>query len=127
MELWLDCSNEYSEKNSIYADRIWEGDLPDVAEIYLEDDKSQNEAYSVIGLSPWILVRCKNWKMIPLENLISRSLGTGTKIAVSIDEKLEIEGAAFALEQVKKLKNNIEIRQKNFKSLWKKMKMNLKI
>ena len=98
MELWLDCSNEYSEKNSIYADRIWEGDLPDVAEIYLEDDKSQNEAYSVIGLSPWILVRCKNWKMIPLENLISRSLGTGTKIAVSIDEKLEIEGAAFALE-----------------------------
>ena len=98
MELWLDCSNEYSEKNSIYADRIWEGDLPDVAEIYLEDDKSQNEAYSMIGLSPWILVRCKNWKMIPLENLISRSLGTGTKIAVSIDEKIEIEGAAYALE-----------------------------
>ncbi len=98
MELWLDCSNEYSEKISIYADRIWKGDLPDVAEIYLEDDRSQDEAYSMIGLSPWILVRCKNWKMIPLENLISRSLGTGTKIAVSTEEKIEIEGAAYALE-----------------------------
>ncbi len=98
MELWLDCSNEYSEKISIYADRIWKGDLPDVAEIYLEDDRSQDEAYSMIGLSPWILVRCKNWKMIPLENLISRSLGTGTRIAVSMDERIEIEGAAYALE-----------------------------
>tara|TARA_B100000459_G_scaffold142025_1_gene102345 strand:- start:3864 stop:4808 length:945 start_codon:yes stop_codon:yes gene_type:complete len=98
MELWLDCSNEYSEKISIHADRIWKGDLPDVAEIYLEDDRSQDEAYSIIGLSPWILIRCENWKMIPLENLISRSLGTGTKIAVSIDEKIEIEGAAYALE-----------------------------
>jgi 3-dehydroquinate synthase II len=98
MELWLDCSDEYSEKISIYADRIWKGDLPDVAEIYLEDERSQDEAYSMIGLSPWILVRCKNWKMIPLENLISRSLGTGTKIAVSTDEKIEIEGAAYALE-----------------------------
>ena len=98
MELWLDCSNEYSEKISIYADRIWKGDLPDVAEIYLEDERSQDEACSMIGLSPWILVRCKNWKMIPLENLISKSLGTGTKIAVSTDEKIEIGGAAYALE-----------------------------
>jgi 3-dehydroquinate synthase II len=98
MELWLDCSIGYSEKISTYADRIWKGDLPDVAEIYLEDERSQDEAFSMIGLCPWILVRCKNWKMIPLENLISKSLGTGTKIAVSTKDKIEFEGAAYALE-----------------------------
>tara|TARA_B100001250_G_scaffold57404_1_gene44498 strand:+ start:4502 stop:5446 length:945 start_codon:yes stop_codon:yes gene_type:complete len=98
MELWLDCSNEYSEKMSVFADRIWKGDFPDVAEIILEGKKDQDEVLSMIGLVPWILVRCTNWTMIPLENIISKSLGTGTKIAVSIIKKVEIEGASFALE-----------------------------
>ena len=98
MELWIDCSNGCSEELSTSADRIWKGDFPDVADILLEDKKSQEEALSMIGLVPWILVRCTKWTMIPLENLISKSLGTGTKIAVFINNKIEITGAIFALE-----------------------------
>jgi 3-dehydroquinate synthase II len=36
--------------------------------------------------------------MIPLENLVSISRGTGTKISVAIDKIIDLNGAAFALE-----------------------------
>jgi 3-dehydroquinate synthase II len=36
--------------------------------------------------------------MIPLENLVSISKGSGTKISVAIDKIIDLNGAAFALE-----------------------------
>jgi 3-dehydroquinate synthase II len=95
MQLWQDSGPESSRES---CTRIWQSSDSDVAEVNLDDYSSQKEAISLIGMIPWILVRCSNWKMIPLENLISHSLGSGTKIAVAISNTMDINGAAFALE-----------------------------
>ena len=96
LELWQDSNqNESSRKSS---SRLWTGSAPDVVEVNLDDSESQKEAISLIGMIPWVLVRCSDWQMIPLENLISNSSGSGTKIAVAINKVVDINGAAFALE-----------------------------
>ena len=96
LELWQD--SNHSESSRASCSRLWNGSAPDVIEINLDDSASQKEAISLIGMIPWILVRCSDWKMIPLENLISNSTGSGTKIAVAINKTVDINGAAFALE-----------------------------
>ena len=95
MELWQD-----SEIGSprISCSRIWKGSAPDVAEVNLDDASSQMEAISLIGMIPWILVRCSDWTMIPLENLIADASGTGTRICAEINRIEDIQGAIFALE-----------------------------
>tara|TARA_B100000214_G_scaffold186676_1_gene134602 strand:+ start:10493 stop:11461 length:969 start_codon:yes stop_codon:yes gene_type:complete len=95
VELWQD---SYSESPHELCSRIWTGNDSDVAEIYLDDANSQEEAISLIGMIPWILVRCSDWTMIPLENLVSISKGSGTRISVAIDKIVDLNGAAFALE-----------------------------
>lgn len=70
----------------------------DVCEVILSDSTAQDEARSLIGMTPWILLRCSQWTMIPLENLIAASTGSGTRIAVAIDSADDIAGAAFALQ-----------------------------
>jgi len=106
MELWIDLESIDNSGNdlesisslAVYADRIWQGSAPDVAEITLDDYRGQEEAFSMIGLVPWILIRCSNWTMIPLENLIAGASKSGTKIAVFISNKINIGGATFALQ-----------------------------
>ena len=95
VELWQD---SHSESTPELCSRIWLGNSSDVAEVNLDDAHSQEEAISLIGMIPWILVRCSDWKMIPLENLVSISKGSGTKISVAIDKIIDLNGAAFALE-----------------------------
>ena len=53
---------------------------------------------SLVGLVDWILLRCSDWTMIPLENIISASRGTGTRIAAAVSSSDDITGAGFALE-----------------------------
>ena len=96
MQIWSD-SNANEGTNNDVINRIWTGSSEDVSEVQLDNPTDQDEALSLIGLVPWILVRCSDWTMIPLENLVAASRGTGTRIAVSIDEKVELNGAAFAL------------------------------
>jgi len=97
MEIWLDSNNEKAlpEWPPI---RVLGLENSDVAEINLDDFRAQEEALSLIGSVPWLLVRCSNWTIIPLENLIAVSRGSGTKIAAAINSNAEINGAAFALE-----------------------------
>ena len=95
MELWQD---SHSESTPELCSRIWLGSASDVAEVNLDDAHSQEEAISLIGMIPWILVRCSDWTMIPLENLVSISKGSGTKISIAIDKIIDLNGAAFALE-----------------------------
>ena len=96
MQIWSD-SNANEGTNNDVINRIWTGSSEDVSEVQIDNPTDQDEALSLIGLVPWILVRCSDWTMIPLENLVAASRGTGTRIAVSIDEKVELNGAAFAL------------------------------
>ena len=56
------------------------------------------EAVSLIGMVDWLLLRCSDWTMIPLENIISASRGTGTRIAAAVSCTDDINGAGFALE-----------------------------
>ena len=96
MQIWVE--NEVnSDQNQNFISRLWTGSSHDVAEVSIDVPSDQDEAISLIGLVPWILVRCSDWTMIPLENLIAYSRGTQTRIAAAIDRELEISGAAFAL------------------------------
>jgi len=97
MEIWIDSviDNNFSKNPAI---RVLEAENKDVAEVDIDDYRGQDEALSLIGSVPWILVRCSDWKMIPLENLIAAASGSGTKIAVEIGGDVEINGATFALD-----------------------------
>ena len=97
MELWLDASID-GQNVANGSTRVWEGRAHDVAEVVLDDHRAQEEALSLIGMVPWVLVRCSDWTMIPLENLVAASRGSGTRIAVAITNEVDLAGAAFALE-----------------------------
>ena len=96
MEIWLDMSSEETVETEGVS-RIWKGHSDDVAGIALDDYRGQEEAISLIGLAPWVLVKCSYWTMIPLENLVAASKGSGTRIAAAINHEIDLQGAAFAL------------------------------
>ena len=96
MQIWVE-NEENLGPNHHSISRLWTGSSHDVVEVSIDVPSDQDEAISLIGLVPWILVRCSDWTMIPLENLIACSRGTQTTIAAAIDKEIEISGAAFAL------------------------------
>ena len=103
MDLWLDITTFESEEefNQEFQDqfsRLWNGSPSDVAVVQLDDFRGQEDAKSLIGMVEWILVRCSDWTMIPLENIIAAASGSGTRVAVSISKEIELNGAAFALQ-----------------------------
>lgn len=98
MEVWLDIRNSDERPEIIGVDRFFNGSVDGIHCITIKDGKSQSEARSVIGLIEWLVLDFTDWSMIPLENLIAAAQGSGTKIAACIDEKLQAQGAAFALQ-----------------------------
>ncbi|MEC8548543.1 MAG: 3-dehydroquinate synthase II [Candidatus Thermoplasmatota archaeon] len=103
MDLWLDITTAGSvgENDPEFRDqfdRLWNGSSSDVAVVHVDDFGGQEEAKSLIGMVEWILVRCSDWTMIPLENIIAAASGSGTKVAASISKEIELNGAAFALQ-----------------------------
>ncbi|CAM9235106.1 unnamed protein product [Chrysoparadoxa australica] len=68
------------------------------ASIIIDSPKAQSKAMSLVGSVEWLQVSCKDWTMIPAENLISVSRGTPTRIAVEVQDASQVPGAAFALE-----------------------------
>ena len=103
MEVWLDLTTgkNFSDIDSALIENVqrqWHGESKDVAEVTIDGFRGQEEAASLVGLVDWILLRCSDWTMIPLENIISASRGTGTRIAAAVSSSDDITGAGFALE-----------------------------
>ena len=103
MEVWLDFTTgkNFSDIDSALIENVhrqWHGESKDVAEVEIDGFRGQEEAASLVGLVDWILLRCSDWTMIPLENIISASRGTGTRIAAAVSSSDDITGAGFALE-----------------------------
>lgn len=96
MQLWLE--GEQSSDFAKRADRVWKTSDNDVAVVQLDDFHGQDEAISLVGMIDWILVRCSDWTMIPLENIVASAAGSGTRIAAAISQTVELSGAAHALE-----------------------------
>lgn len=66
--------------------------------ILIEDQDGQEAALEFVGLAQWLLLDCLDWTMIPLENLVAAAQGSGTRIAASIHEESQLQGATFALQ-----------------------------
>ena len=98
MEIWLDATGTDSPDIPEGVSRVWSGSAPDVAEIAIDDYHGQDEALSLIGAVPWILVRCGDWTMIPLENIVAAAYSSGTKVASEISHEIDLNGAAFSLQ-----------------------------
>ena len=96
MQLWLE--GEDSSDFAKRADRVWKTSDNDVAVVQLDDFHGQDEAISLVGMIDWILVRCSDWTMIPLENIVASAAGSGTRIAAAISQTVELSGAAHALQ-----------------------------
>ena len=96
MQLWLE--GEESLDFAKRADRVWKTSDHDVAVVQLDDFHGQEEAISLVGMIDWILVRCSDWTMIPLENIVAAAAGSGTRIAAAISKTVELSGAAHALQ-----------------------------
>ena len=96
MQLWLE--GEQSSDFAKRADRVWKISDHDVAVVQLDDFHGQDEAISLVGMIDWILVRCSDWTMIPLENIVAAAAGSGTRIAAEISQIVDLSGAAFALQ-----------------------------
>ena len=96
MQLWLEGkqSSDFAKR----ADRVWKASDHDVAVVQLDDFHGQDEAISLVGMIDWILVRCSDWTMIPLENIVAAAAGSGTRIAAAISQIVDLSGAAFALQ-----------------------------
>ena len=62
-------------------------------------NESQNKIRDKIGLTQWLVLEFTDWKMIPIENLISECEGSGTKLAVKVNQVDDVQGIAFALEK----------------------------
>ncbi|RZP10033.1 MAG: 3-dehydroquinate synthase II [Candidatus Poseidoniales archaeon] len=98
MEIWLDSTAKPTSSLPEGASRIWDGSASDVAEVALDDYRGQDEARSLVGVVNWILVRCSDWTMIPLENIVAAAAGSGTRVAAVISREVDLPGAAFALQ-----------------------------
>ncbi|SVA28775.1 uncharacterized protein METZ01_LOCUS81629 [marine metagenome] len=98
MEIWLDSTAKPASSLPEGASRIWDGSASDVAEVALDDYRGQDEARSLVGVVNWILVRCSDWAMIPLENIVAAAAGSGTRVAAVISREVDLPGAAFALQ-----------------------------
>ena len=96
MQLWLE--GEESSDFAKRADRVWKTSDHVVAVVQLDDFHGQDEAISLVGMIDWILVRCSDWTMIPLENIVAAAAGSGTRIAAAISQIVDLSGAAFALQ-----------------------------
>ena len=96
MQVWLD-GTQQGDSESEKISRRWYGNSSDVSEILIEDRATQAEAMSMIGLVPWILIRCPDWSMVPLENLVASSRGTGTRIAIAVAKEIDLNGVSYAL------------------------------
>lgn len=83
-----------------------DGSVPVGAVIDVSSSSGQDAAMGLIGSVEWILITCDNaddyedgkWIMIPAENLVSASRGTGTKIAARVRHEGEVGGLASALQ-----------------------------
>ena len=64
----------------------------------ISDSEGQDAAKSMAGMVSWIVLTTGDWQMIPLENLVAATQGTGTHLVARIDSSQSIRGAAFALE-----------------------------
>ena len=97
MEVWLN-SEDGGTSSAEGVHRVWTGSASDVSEVVIDDNSSQNDALSLIGMVPWLLVRCSDWTMIPLENLVATSRDSGTRIAAAVNQEIDLNGIASALE-----------------------------
>ena len=97
MEVWLN-SEDGGSSSAEGGHRVWTGSASDVSEVVIDDNSSQNDALSLIGMVPWLLVRCSDWTMIPLENLVATSRDSGTRIAAAVNQEIDLNGIASALE-----------------------------
>jgi len=68
------------------------------AHIIIDDSTGQSAARALLGSVDWVVVECKDWTMIPFENIISDAHHTPTKIAAIIEQAEKIPGVAFALD-----------------------------
>ncbi len=99
MEVWLDRRNSSTQNMDEGGfDRVLNMDPDDGIVVQVKDDSGQQRARSAIGSVDWVVVELDDWKMIPLENLVSAAQGSPTRIAALIDESSQIQGAAFALQ-----------------------------
>jgi 3-dehydroquinate synthase class II len=69
------------------------------AHVIICDDETQQQGFQYIGSCDWLLVECRTWSMIPLENLIASRESTPTRIAAVITTPVQAQGAGFALQQ----------------------------
>lgn len=64
-----------------------------------ENVNGQNAALSMVGSVEWIVINCTgSWTMIPVENIIAACDGSGTKLAVIVDQSSQLHGVIFSLE-----------------------------
>jgi len=116
LQVWCDSRNIGQPQNSVKVfDKVLTNDA--TQPLYQQDDlvfenhinigiygkitdtNSQNLVREKIGLIDWLVLEFTDWKMIPIENLISECEGTGTKLAVKVNKVEDIQGIAFALEK----------------------------
>ena len=121
LEIWLEVEDGFTVKNGVNLDKLVcrkgseekysDFDLVMIdnkkiidnlgvnigVHIHIENEKNQKEAMSLVGSVEWIFITSNDWKMIPLENIISASQGTPTKIAAKMDSEEQLMGAAYAL------------------------------
>ena len=82
MELWAE--KALVNVDSVIPDRILSEDMEGIVDRTISDGTDRESIRKLIGMVDWLLVRCTDWTMIPLENLISDMVGSGTLSLIHI-------------------------------------------
>lgn len=66
--------------------------------VSVDDAAGQQAALAAVGVTDWVLAECREWRMIPLENLVGAAAGSGTRVAALLTSASQLQGAAGALQ-----------------------------
>jgi 3-dehydroquinate synthase II len=74
------------------------GDMEIGRSVTIQSPKDESFARGLRGKTPHVIVRMKDWKMIPLENLIAHFQGSGTRLLVEVHDAAEAKRVFETME-----------------------------
>ena len=77
---------------------LYRDNVPIGGHIHIDSEEAQSKARSLAGTVEWILLTFEDWSMIPIENILAATDATPTKVAAQINQPIQAQGAAFALD-----------------------------
>lgn len=96
-EVWISTKNKELEKEAKIMGAVLVGDKIFAPEVKIKDKRDEEKAVKIARKVSQIIIKCDNWKIIPMENLIAKLRGK-TKIIAKVKNTEDAKIALQTLE-----------------------------